>query len=118
MGAILCGQVRVPGVDQPDFLIAPTAWRGEQPLEERYQEVTVSSLRKVRAAATTLLGLSRTIGRSKAARSTDLQQAAQSEPQLPHLTLVPVDEVLTPVSAAKEHPVDAAQGSSPCFETR
>lgn len=109
VGAILCGQVRVPGVDQPDFLIAPTAWRGEQPLEERYQEVTVSSLRKVRAAATTLLGLSRTIGRSKAARSTDLQQAAQSEPQLPHLTLVPVDEVLTPVSAAKEHPVDAAQ---------
>lgn len=108
VGAILCGQVRVPGADQPDFLIAPTAWQGEEALEERYQQVTVSSLRKVRSAATTLLGLSRTIGRSRAGRVTELLQAAQSEPQLPHLTLVPVDDVVTPTTAPPP-PLDAAQ---------
>ena len=87
VGAILCGQVRVPGADQPDFLTVPTKWRGESELEERYQNVTVSSLRKVAAAATTLLGLSRTVaGR----RGTHV--GAESVPARP-LTLVPVHEV-------------------------
>ena len=87
VGAILCGQVRVPGADQPDFLTVPTQWRGETDLEERYQHVTVSSLRKVAAAATTLLGLSRTVAGRRAANAVTQPVAARP------LTLVPVQEV-------------------------
>lgn len=87
VGAILCGQVRVPGADQPDFLTVPTKWRGESKLEERYQNVTVSSLRKVAAAATTLLGLSRTVAGRRGT-----QVGVESAPARP-LTLVPVQEV-------------------------
>ena len=61
VGAILCGQVRVPTVQQPRFLTAGTDWRGERALENLYELVPVSTLSRVAAAAKTLLGLSRVV---------------------------------------------------------
>lgn len=58
LGAILCGQIRLTSLEQPDYLTPPTHWRGEPVLEELYEQVPVSSLRRVAAAAKTLLGLS------------------------------------------------------------
>lgn len=58
LGAILCGQIRLNSIEQPDYLTPATAWRGEQRMEELYEQVPVSSLRRVVAAAKTLLGLS------------------------------------------------------------
>ncbi|MGC3953617.1 MAG: PocR ligand-binding domain-containing protein [Propionicimonas sp.] len=58
LGAILCGQVRVTSQEQPDFITRQTPWRGERLLEELYDEVPVSNLSRVAAAAKMLLGLS------------------------------------------------------------
>lgn len=58
LGAILCGQVRLTSIEQPDYITQPTQWRGDPVLEELYDEVPVSSLSRVAAAAKMLLGLS------------------------------------------------------------
>ncbi|MDQ7991818.1 MAG: PocR ligand-binding domain-containing protein [Propionicimonas sp.] len=58
VGAILCGQVRVPQVEEPDYLTPGSDWRGDLELQELYEQVPISSLRRVAAAAKTLLGLS------------------------------------------------------------
>jgi len=58
VGAILCGQVRVPLVEQPAYLTPGSKWRGDSELEELYEQVPISNLRRVAAAAKTLLGLS------------------------------------------------------------
>lgn len=58
VGAILCGQVRVPRVEEPDYLTPGSNWRDGQELEELYEQVPILSLRRVGAAAKTLLGLS------------------------------------------------------------
>jgi ligand-binding sensor protein/AraC-like DNA-binding protein len=62
VGAILCGQVRVSDNEQPSFLTGTSAWHGDQRLENLYDQVPVSNLRRVAAAAKTLLGLSESEG--------------------------------------------------------
>lgn len=57
VGAILCGQTRVPEVEQPEFLMDGLSWRGEPTLEHHYEQVPVVGRRKVQAATKTLLGL-------------------------------------------------------------
>lgn len=57
VGAILCGQARVPELEQPDFLMGDSPWRGDPTLEQYYEQVPVVGRRRVQAAAQTLLGL-------------------------------------------------------------
>ena len=57
VGAILCGQDRVPELEQPDFLMGDSPWRGDPTLEQYYEQVPVVGRRRVQAAAQTLLGL-------------------------------------------------------------
>ncbi|MFZ0531282.1 MAG: PocR ligand-binding domain-containing protein, partial [Propionicimonas sp.] len=61
VGAILCGQVRVPKAEQPQFITTSTHWRGDGQLEELYEQIPVSTLSRVTAAAKTLFGLSQMI---------------------------------------------------------
>ncbi len=65
LGAILCGQVRLGSIEQPDYLTPQTDWRGDPVLEDLYEQVPQSSLRRVVAAAKTLLGLSSGIDGAK-----------------------------------------------------
>ncbi|MGC3994619.1 MAG: PocR ligand-binding domain-containing protein [Propionicimonas sp.] len=88
VGAILCGQVRVPEAEQPDFLTSRTSWRGEDQLDELYEQVPTSSLKKIAAAAKTLLGLSMSIDGVRTHRVAT-RQATVVKPQLPVLALVP-----------------------------
>ncbi|CDP47636.1 Protein of unknown function [Propionibacterium freudenreichii subsp. freudenreichii] len=57
VGAILCGQARIPELEQPDFLMGDSPWRGDPTLEQYYEQVPVVGRRRVQAAAQTLLGL-------------------------------------------------------------
>lgn len=57
IGAILCGQVRMPEAEMPDPLLAQSDWHGDPHLEELYNKVSVVSRRRIAAAAETLLGL-------------------------------------------------------------
>lgn len=57
VGAILCGQARMPDVQQPDFLMGDSSWRGDPTLEQYYEKLPVIGRRKIQGAAQTLLGL-------------------------------------------------------------
>lgn len=87
VGAILCGQVRVSAVEQPDYLTSSSTWRGDAQLEELYQRVPASNLRRITAAAKTLLGLSQGIEGVRA-RVHAAAQAEPARPKLPVLSLV------------------------------
>ena len=91
VGAILCGQVRVPRADEPRFLTAGSAWRGQGQLESKYEQVPMSTLTRVAAAAKTLFGLSRVLDNARVRRRIDAaplpEVIAQSRPLL---TLVPL----------------------------
>jgi ligand-binding sensor protein/AraC-like DNA-binding protein len=101
VGAILCGQVRVPEAEQPQYLTNSSGWRGDVQLEELYEQVPRSNLRRIAAAAKTLLGLSQSIDGLRVRRRSD----AVEEPRrrLPLLTLVP-----RPLAAEGAEPVDPA----------
>lgn len=57
VGAILCGQVRMPEDEMPAPLLAQSGWHDDPFLQELYDRVPVVSRRRVTAAAETLLGL-------------------------------------------------------------
>lgn len=57
VGAILCGQVRVPNTEQPDYLTPDSSWPNVPELISLHEQVPLVSRRRVRAAAETLLGL-------------------------------------------------------------
>lgn len=59
VGAILCGQVRVPEAQSPGLLTPRTPWRGDASLEHLWDELPLSTLTRVAAAAKTLFGVSR-----------------------------------------------------------
>ncbi len=88
VGAILCGQVRVPESEQPDFLTSSSGWRRDGELLELYEQVPTSNLRRIAAAAKTLLGLSLGIEGIRTRRSAATERPADP-PSLPLLTLVP-----------------------------
>lgn len=92
VGAILCGQVRVPRTDEPRFLTAGSNWRGQgEGLEALYDEVPMSTLSRVAAAAKMLFGLSRVLdGMRVRKKSPDLGSVVPAAPQRPLLTLVPL----------------------------
>nr|WP_300144864.1 PocR ligand-binding domain-containing protein [Propionicimonas sp.] len=85
VGAILCGQVRVPEAEQPEYLTNNSGWRGDVQLEELYEQVPRSNLRRIAAAAKTLLGLSQGIDGVRSRRG--VAEAPRS--RFPLLTLVP-----------------------------
>lgn len=88
VGAILCGQVRVPESEQPDFLTTSSGWRKDGELVQLYDQVPTSNLRRIAAAAKTLLGLSQGIEGIRTRRRGTGERPAES-PSLPLLTLVP-----------------------------
>jgi ligand-binding sensor protein/AraC-like DNA-binding protein len=98
VGAILCGQVRVPVVEEPDYLTPGSKWRGDPELEELYEQVPISNLRRVAAAAKTLLGLSSGINGVRHRRS---------RLELPLIELPP-----KPEAAAPPEPVAPAAGGA------
>jgi ligand-binding sensor protein/AraC-like DNA-binding protein len=59
VGAILCGQVRVPEAQRPRPLTPGTHWQGDAALEGLFEQVPLSNLNRVAAAAKTLFGLSK-----------------------------------------------------------
>lgn len=61
VGAILCGQVRVPEAEQPGFLTSSSGWHQDGRLVELYEQVPRSNLKRIAAAAKTLLGLSQSL---------------------------------------------------------
>ena len=91
VGAILCGQVRVPRADEPRFLTAGSAWRGQGQLESKYEEVPMLTLTRVAAAAKTLFGLSRVLDGARVRRRIDAGPLSEvNAPSRPLLTLVPL----------------------------
>ncbi|MGB7964180.1 MAG: PocR ligand-binding domain-containing protein [Propionicimonas sp.] len=109
VGAILCGQVRVPKAEQPHFITAGTQWRGDGRLEELYQRVPVSTLSRVTAAAKTLFGLSRLlIDGVRLTQPADVAgpPADPQRPQRPLLSLVPLPRT-TGTPAHEHQPVEA-----------
>lgn len=111
LGAILCGQVRVPESEQPDYLTSRTSWQGEERLLELYEQVPTSNLRRIAAAAKTLLGLSMGIeGVQTSKRGHAPKTAAQ--PKLPLLTLVPYHRPETPEEPAEEATSSVLAGGS------
>ncbi len=104
VGAILCGQVRVPKADQPQFLTAGTDWHGQGQLETLYEQVPMSTLSRVAAAAKTLFGLSRVLDGMRVTRRLDLASAsAAAAPQRPLLTLVPLPRTAIEPPPAESH---------------
>jgi ligand-binding sensor protein/AraC-like DNA-binding protein len=102
VGAILCGQVRVPRADEPRFLTESSAWRGHGNLEALYEEVPMSTLSRVAAAAKTLFGLSRMLDGMRVRKRLDLRTAAgDGSPARPLLTLVPLPRTSSEPVAAK-----------------
>jgi len=60
VGAILCGQVKVDQADDPEYLWKhDQSWRKDPYLRDLFNDVTATNIRKVQAAASTLLNLSR-----------------------------------------------------------
>jgi AraC-like DNA-binding protein len=94
VGAILCGQVRVPRAEEPRFLSPGSAWRGQGTLEELYENVPMSTLSRVAAAAKTLFGLSRVLDGMRVRRRLDVTSSAPvpASPDRPLLTLVPLPQ--------------------------
>ncbi len=88
VGAILCGQVRVPEAEQPDYLTSGSSWRGDAQLTELYQQVPMSNLHRIAAAAKTLLGLSLGIEGVRPPKHAGPPPPAP-KPKLPVLALVP-----------------------------
>jgi len=107
VGAILCGQVRVPRTDEPRFLTAGSNWRGQgQGLEALYDEVPMSTLSRVAAAAKTLFGLSRMLDGMRVRKSgAELGATVPAAPQRPLLTLVPLPR--TRIEPQAPSPVEA-----------
>ena len=59
VGAILCGQVKVDQADDPEYLWRhDQSWHKDPYLRDLYDQVTATNIRKVQAAAATLLNLS------------------------------------------------------------
>ena len=108
VGAILCGQVRVPKSDEPRFLTAGSAWRGQGQgrLEALYDQVPMSTLSRVAAAAKTLFGLSRMLEGMRVRRKGPDLGMVVPEPQRPLLTLVPLPKTRIEPEAAQ--PVDGS----------
>lgn len=108
VGAILCGQVRVPKAERPHFITGSTHWRGDGQLEELYERVPVSTLSRVTAAAKTLFGLSRMIDGVRGPKPAGVagRPAGLSvDPQRPLLSLVPLPR--TTGTPSDEPPVEA-----------
>jgi ligand-binding sensor protein/AraC-like DNA-binding protein len=107
VGAILCGQVRVPRAEEPRFLSAGSAWRGQGTLEELYETVPMSTLSRVAAAAKTLFGLSRVLDGMRVRRSLEVTAPSNeaAAPQRPLLTLVPLPK--PPYEPVLAPPVEA-----------
>jgi len=60
VGAILCGQVKVDQADDPEFLWKhDQTWRQDPYLRDLFDDIPTINIRKVQAAASTLLNLSR-----------------------------------------------------------
>ncbi|HEY3337049.1 MAG TPA: PocR ligand-binding domain-containing protein, partial [Propionicimonas sp.] len=108
VGAILCGQVRVPRTDEPRFLTEGSDWRGHgHGLEVLYDQVPMSTLSRVAAAAKTLFGLSRVLdGMRVRKQGPDVGAVVPAVPQRPLLTLVPLPK--RTVEAIVEPPQEAS----------
>ncbi|PKQ21663.1 MAG: hypothetical protein CVT65_17370 [Actinobacteria bacterium HGW-Actinobacteria-5] len=109
VGAILCGQVRVPEAEQPDFLTSSSGWRKDGELVRLYDEVPTSNLRRIAAAAKTLLGLSQGIDGIRTRPRTSTEPPA-SPPSLPLLTLVPYHRPEGEEGPRPAVPADAPEG--------
>ena len=107
VGAILCGQVRVPRTDEPRFLTAGSNWRGQgEGLEALYDEVPMSTLSRVAAAAKMLFGLSRVLDGMRVRKNgpdvgTVVPAVVPALPQRPLLTLVPLPKTRIEPEAAQ-----------------
>jgi len=108
LGAILCGQVRVPEREQPDYLTARSAWEGDPQLADLYDGVQQSHLRRVVAAAKTLLGLSLGFldqrSRPRALDPQPLLSAAAERPRRLPLATVPQPQAAVPELGAPARP--------------
>lgn len=102
VGAILCGQVRVPETEQPDFLAPDSSWSTHPELDVLHKQIPIVSRRRVKAAAETLLGLQYEV-EGTAARSL-LPLPSQQHSTATALSL-PVPRKLLPVAAVAAAPV-------------
>lgn len=86
VGAILCGQVQLAERNaDPDFVLSgDDSWKSNRRLMLLLEEVPVASLRKMRAAADTLYGLSAELTKDEAGH-----QIVGAEPHLAPLRLAP-----------------------------
>ncbi len=111
VGAILCGQVRVPEAEQPDYLTSSSGWRKDSELLQLYDQVPTSNLRRIAAAAKTLLGLSMGIEgiRTRSRNSSSSSARPESPPNLPLLSLVPYHRP-TQDEPATSTPVETPEG--------
>lgn len=102
VGAILCGQVRVPEAEQPAFLTSGLSWSSEPDLEELYQQVPTTSTRRVRAAVDTLLGLGMELdGATKRhGQRTSTSEDSAATGNHPKLSLVALESPTEPAAAA------------------
>lgn len=104
LGAILCGQVRLTSTEQPDYLTPTTNWRGEPALEGLYEQVPVSNLRRVAAAAKTLMGLSSGIaGRQRRVRRELPVTPLRTVPQPAPVDAVAVESPPAPADLLRDH---------------
>ncbi|MHB1008239.1 MAG: PocR ligand-binding domain-containing protein [Propionibacteriaceae bacterium] len=88
VGAILCGQVRVPEAQRPRLLMPGTRWHGDRVLESLYGQVPMSTLSRVAASAKTLFGVSRMLhGVARVRRRPEPPQQPAVVPPRPVLTL-------------------------------
>jgi ligand-binding sensor protein/AraC-like DNA-binding protein len=93
VGAILCGQVRLPDAQRPGSITPRTAWRGDLLLENLYDQLPITTLSRVAAAAKTLFGVSRvlegvTLGRHRPEAPPPPAGISAPHP-LPNLQLLP-----------------------------
>ncbi|MCW3157278.1 PocR ligand-binding domain-containing protein [Micropruina sonneratiae] len=101
VGAILCGQVRVPETEQPDFLSHGSSWRGDRQLTVLYDQVPTLSRRKIRAAATTLLGLAAGIDGVRHRSVTVLPIPARPPVRQTRLLSIVAEPAIAPAPAAE-----------------
>ncbi len=102
VGAIACGQVRLPEGEQPAFITPPDLWDADRQIASLYEQVPVASRSKITAAARTLLELRELDG----ARAHDRLRLL-----LPITPSNPTPDA--PASGAAPSTVDQASASAP-----
>lgn len=102
VGAIACGQVRLPDGEQPAYITHPESWDSDRQIDSLYEQVPVASWTKIKAAARTLLELRELDG----ARTQDRLRLL-----LPITPTPPADD--SPATSGSDPALAPAGGSEP-----